>query len=585
VLEIERYSDEPLQLVNLRIGTQSVKDRIRQKFKDNKSKLGTDRVSFKERDDWFKRVSITLRNTSTKPVYGLRAYLYFKPAGFPMIFSMTLTGSRQLRNDPLQPGAEIDLTVSPGYLNRTLDDLKYRGLDASHTDVTFSLDAVIFSDELQWHRGHLVRPDSAIPDKWVPVDDPVAAKRNKPSVNTPLFVTASFKAAAPVNRAAPFVFATCTQWNGSHQGTSCSGDPADCVTWTDIDDNIEPGLLSHQSVFGLCEDRRDLGLECHTSTTHTKLLTDSNCQVCPDADNDGYPSSACGGSDCNDSNSSINPGATENCSDSVDNNCNNLTDEQEHCACPVGEYDIWVGAGIGYDCTLCQDGEDNDCDDAIDALDSGCRPDACASPVLVDIFGNGFDLTNAINGVSFDLNSDGTRETLSWTAPQSDDAWLALDRNGDGVINNGTELFGNFTPQSNPPPGMGRNGFNALIEYDKADKGGNADGFITERDTVFGNLLLWQDMNHNGSSEANELHSLKQFGLTTIECNYQESKRRDRYGNLFRYRAKVSDMRNTKISRWAWDVFLVHDGNSLADNLIRSLNWRITGSIRDWLLE
>ena len=56
VLEIERYPDEPVQLVDLRIGTQSVKDHIKPKFKDPASKWATDRVTFKEKDDWFKRV-------------------------------------------------------------------------------------------------------------------------------------------------------------------------------------------------------------------------------------------------------------------------------------------------------------------------------------------------------------------------------------------------------------------------------------------------------------------------------------------------------------------------------------------------
>ena len=65
-LEIERYPDEPLQLVDLRVGAQSVKDRIKPKFKDNQSKLGIDSVKFNEKDDWYKRVSIKLRNTSNK---------------------------------------------------------------------------------------------------------------------------------------------------------------------------------------------------------------------------------------------------------------------------------------------------------------------------------------------------------------------------------------------------------------------------------------------------------------------------------------------------------------------------------------
>ena len=100
-------------------------------------------------------------------------------------------------------------------------------------------------------------------------------------------------------------------------------------------------------------------------------------------------------------------------------------------------------------------------------------------------------------------------------------------------------------------------GFNALAEYDLPAKGGNADGLITERDAIFVSLLLWQDSNHNGVSEANELHALKQMGLTGIECNYKESKRTDEHGNRFRYRAKLDDARGAKAGRWAWDVFLV----------------------------
>ena len=176
ILELERYPNEPLQLVDLRIGTQSIKNDIKLKFLDKKSMLGIDRVSFKEKDDWFKRVSITFRNTSTKPVYGITAYLYFKPAGYPMIFSMNLTGSRALRNNPLQPGAEIELTVSPFHLNSALENLNSHGLDPSRTDVTFSLDTVMFSEELHWNKGNLIRPDPTTPGKWVPVADPMAMK-------------------------------------------------------------------------------------------------------------------------------------------------------------------------------------------------------------------------------------------------------------------------------------------------------------------------------------------------------------------------------------------------------------------------
>ena len=72
VLEIERYPNGPLELVKLSIGTRSVKDQIKQNFKDDQSKWAIDSVKFKEKDDWVKRLSITFRNASDKPIYGLQ---------------------------------------------------------------------------------------------------------------------------------------------------------------------------------------------------------------------------------------------------------------------------------------------------------------------------------------------------------------------------------------------------------------------------------------------------------------------------------------------------------------------------------
>ncbi|HTG92248.1 MAG TPA: hypothetical protein VL866_06660 [Pyrinomonadaceae bacterium] len=187
-----------------------------------------------------------------------------------------------------------------------------------------------------------------------------------------------------------------------------------------------------------------------------------------------------------------------------------------------------------------------------DAASCDCVP---SSPIVIDINGNGISLTGAAEGVEFDLNGDGVRDHLGWTRENSDDAWLALDRNGNGMIDIGAELFGNFTAQ---PAAQKKNGFLALAEFDKQEQGGNGDGLIDQHDAIFSSLRLWQDKNHDGVSQSTELHTLGSMNIKSVGLDFKESKKTDEFGNEFRYRAKVNDTKAGSAGRWAWDVFLSH---------------------------
>ena len=190
-----------------------------------------------------------------------------------------------------------------------------------------------------------------------------------------------------------------------------------------------------------------------------------------------------------------------------------------------------------------------------DPGDPGTPGDCTSTPIIIDLTGDGFFLTSAANGVKFDIANAGVPIQMGWTA-NANNAFLVLDRNGDGVINSGAEMFGNFTPQpSSPNP----NGFLALAVYDDPANGGNGDGVIDANDQVFSKLRLWVDANHDGISQPGELHTLPEMGVFSISLSYSLSTKTDEFGNVFRYRGTINQGQSgeSSVGKKIYDVFFV----------------------------
>jgi len=141
-----------------------------------------------------------------------------------------------------------------------------------------------------------------------------------------------------------------------------------------------------------------------------------------------------------------------------------------------------------------------------------------AEPLVIDLDNDGIELTDvrAGGGVKFDLTGDGRTETVSWVAPS--DAFLAYDRNANGFIDSGAELFGDQHGAAN--------GFIELAKFD-----GNTDGVIDSRDDIYSRLWVWRDINSNGVSEENELGRLAVYGIESISLT-PDSSREIISGNL-----------------------------------------------------
>ena len=144
-------------------------------------------------------------------------------------------------------------------------------------------------------------------------------------------------------------------------------------------------------------------------------------------------------------------------------------------------------------------------------------------PIAVDLDWDGVETVSFKEGVNFDLNKDGIKEKTGWIA--ADDGLLVMDRDDNGTIDNGGELFGDQTPLKDGS--IAATGYQALDELDT-----NKDGYITKEDTDFDKLQVWQDHNQDGVSQYDELYSLTDAGISKINLDYKTGAGEDEQENI-----------------------------------------------------
>jgi hypothetical protein len=179
------------------------------------------------------------------------------------------------------------------------------------------------------------------------------------------------------------------------------------------------------------------------------------------------------------------------------------------------------------------------------------------SPIVIDMGGGDYPLSGLNDPVLFDINGDGRLDRIGWTQRRSRVAFLWLDRNWNGCVDDGRELFGNT---------LAKNGFEMLKLFDQPSDGdvvygGNGDGVIDDHDAVWTELKLWIDSNHDGICSPDETVPIAGSGIIRISLDYGPSRRRDRYGNEFRYRSYALRMLTSGRHGWQpiYDVFCAHE--------------------------
>jgi hypothetical protein len=534
-----KWITHPVEYSDLKIRGKNAK--LSSMFEEGNEKLEKPlhpETEFEEDDDFWEHLSFKVTNVSDNTIVYLKTHIYLYTSDGVMSqtnqASLAIPFGNPLNFDPpfaesLKPGESITLTIPESQLNYARQTMQQVTSPIVRVGI-FARD-IYFADGSNWSFDGKIFPAK-----------PKKSNQNKQSVFKSLLGTGSKIANALTG-------ATNQGWQSSFQK-----DPSSCVMVIESSNSPEnfSNIFSRQPLISRLSFDGECPIGCYFNVGPEQVSCDPLVPSCkatrtnwlageinpPDPASwqiqldppspcliPGPPSVSCGG---------VKPacGPKKKCVPSGD-------DESDYCGSGAScnpTYNQLAGCNGSWSCSTCE-----------------CL---WGSPVLIDIQGDGFALTSAAGGVNFDIQGNGKKLRWAWTASNSDDAWLALDRNFNGKIDNGTELFGNWTLQPNPPIGEGKNGFLALAVYDKPENGGNNDGKIDRRDAVFYQLRLWQDKNHDGISRPAELHTLSELGVETFRLDYQQWGWMDQYGNLFKYRAKVFDARGAQVGRWAYDIFL-----------------------------
>ncbi|CDG95127.1 Complete genome; segment 14/17 (modular protein) [Xenorhabdus bovienii str. puntauvense] len=175
------------------------------------------------------------------------------------------------------------------------------------------------------------------------------------------------------------------------------------------------------------------------------------------------------------------------------------------------------------------------------------------TPLVIDLTGDGIATIKENGNIFFDHDNNGIIESSGWI--ESNSAFLVWDKNKDGKINNGNELFGNNSILKNGT--QADNGFAALADLDD-----NNDGVFDQNDSLWNSLELWIDYNRDAITDSRELHKLSESGISSINLAYKENGFKDINGNVHKLESTVN-WNNGNITKIVDVYFAVNKNNTI----------------------